>query len=250
LTTAWWHRPLFWGLLPVTAAQGLWLRNKALRLPGASGERAGVIGAGPDYHLLAIGDSIIDGVGTGTTAASLPVQFAQELATRRGLRVRWRIEGTTGHAVRDVIERLESLRDVPVVDLVLVSVGVNDVTGLSSTRHWRRSLERLLQGVGRRWPGARVVLAGLPPMALFPLPPQPLRFSLGLRAATLDRIAARIALQHPRARHVPTRIDPLRHDFCADGFHPSPESCTLWAQELCAELSRDWTPSTTRSMPT
>ena len=91
LTTAWWHRPLFWGLLPVTAAQGLWLRNKALRLPGASGERAGVIGAGPDYHLLAIGDSIIDGVGTGTTAASLPVQFAQELATRRGLRVRWRI---------------------------------------------------------------------------------------------------------------------------------------------------------------
>lgn len=250
MTAAWWHRPLFWALLPFTAAQGLWLRRKALRLPGASGDRVGVAGDGPDYHLLAIGDSIIDGVGVDTTVDSLPVQFALALAKQRGLRVHWRIEGTTGHAVSDILARLRSLPDSVAADLVLISVGVNDVTGLSTTRHWRRSLEQLLGVIGQRWPGARLVLAGLPPMGLFPLPPQPLRFSLGLRAATLDRMAAEVARQHGHVRHVPTRIDPQRHDFAPDGFHPSPESCTLWAEELCAELSRDWTPTTARSMPT
>ena len=244
MTPPGWQRPLFWALLPLTAVQGLWLRRKALRLPGAAGDRRGVTGKGPDYHLLAIGDSIIDGVGTESTTASLPGQFARALAERNGLRVHWRIEGTTGHAVRDVVGRLETLRGLPVVDLLLVSVGVNDVTGLSSTRHWRRGLARLLEVAERRWPDARVVLAGLPPMALFPLPPQPLRFSLGLRSTILDRVAAEVARGHPRARHVPTRIDPLRHDFCPDGFHPSPESCRLWAEELCADLSRDWNDQT------
>ena len=71
-------------------------------------------------------------------------------------------------------------------------------------------------------------------MARFPLPPQPLRFSLGLRAATLDRIAAGMLATWPNATHVPTRIDPRRHSFCADGFHPAAESCKLWAAELAS----------------
>ena len=121
--------------------------------------------------------------------------------------------------------------DAP-VDLLLVSIGVNDVTGLSSTRQWRSSLRRLLADMRSRWPDARIVFAGLPPMAHFPLPPQPLRWSLGLRAATLDGIAQELLSAHPNAMHVPTRIDPRHRDFCEDGFHPSAESCTLWAREL------------------
>jgi lysophospholipase L1-like esterase len=227
-------RAVFWSLLPLTALQGLWLRRRAARLPGAAGARQGVIGAGEDCHLLALGDSIIDGVGTRRVEASLPVQFAAQLAEAAGRRVHWRIEGCSGHAIRDVIERLETLLHDETVDLVLVSVGVNDVTGLSSTRHWRRSVRSLLGSIRTRWPEARVLFAGLPPMASFPLPPQPLRFCLGLRAATLDRIARTVIESHPGVQHVATRIDPKRHEFCEDGFHPAPESCTLWARELAA----------------
>jgi len=82
------YRLLFWALLPVTAAQGLWLTRRATRLPGAAGAREGSVGNGPDYHLLAVGDSIIDGVGTGCREASLPVQFATALGA--GEKVRWR----------------------------------------------------------------------------------------------------------------------------------------------------------------
>jgi lysophospholipase L1-like esterase len=232
--TAWLARAAFWSLLPVTAVQGLWLRRRATRLPGAEGARHGVIGAGEEYHLLAIGDSIIDGVGTGRVESSLPVQFASELAAASGRRIYWRIEGCSGHAISNVIERLETLEHSAPVDLVLLSVGVNDVTGLSTTRGWRRSVCTLLQNIHARWPKACILFAGLPPMASFPLPPQPLRYSLGLRAATLDRIARTIIDSHPRAMHVRTRIDPSCHEFCEDGFHPSPESCTLWARELAA----------------
>lgn len=233
-------RAAFWLLLPLTAVQGLWLRQRATRLPGATGERRGVCGAaaaGDGLHLLAIGDSIIDGVGTGQVEASLPVQFAAALAERSGRRVHWRVEGASGHAAEDVIERLGTLEPAAPADVVLISVGVNDVTGLSSTRRWRRNLQRLLGAIRGRWPGALVLFAGLPPMANFPLPPQPLKFSLGLRAATLDRIARRLVEQDSLALHVPTRIDPERHDFCADGFHPSADSCTLWAQELAAAVA-------------
>jgi lysophospholipase L1-like esterase len=218
------------------AVQGLWLRRRATRLQGAAGERRGVVGDGAALHLLALGDSIIDGVGTGHMAAALPVQFAKAVADRHQCRVHWRVEGVSGHDAEAVIGRLESLEPGVAADVVLVSVGVNDVTGLSSTRHWRRCLRRLLAGIRGRWPNALVLFAGLPPMDRFPLPPQPLKFALGLRAATLDRIARTVLACDGRAIHVPTRIDPARHDFCADGFHPSADSCKLWAEGLAREL--------------
>lgn len=225
-------------MLPVSAVQGIWLRRIATRLPGAPGEREGAVGSGPQLQLLAIGDSIIDGVGIGHIHDSLPVQLARALAKTGNHQVRWKVEGETGRDIVAVLESLNFISDHLRPDFVLISVGVNDVTGLSSTRHWRRKLQALLQQIERRWPHARVLFAGLPPMSLFPLPPQPLRFTLGLRAARLDRIAQETIKAFPNASHIPTRINPGEHDFCEDGFHPSAESCTLWAKALAEIESR------------
>jgi lysophospholipase L1-like esterase len=231
-------RAAFWLMLPVSMVQGLWLRRMATRLPGAGGLRQGSTGEGNTLNLLAIGDSIIDGVGTDHIDESLPVQYARALAEEMRCCVHWRVEGETGFDIDDVFDRLESMNSAMQPDLVLISVGVNDVTGLSSTRHWREKLVDLLDRLRLLWPRARIVFAGLPPMSLFPLPPQPLRFALGLRSVTLDRIAADVIAGYPNAIHVPTRINPREHEFCEDGFHPSAESCTLWARELAVIESR------------
>ncbi|MBT8046893.1 MAG: SGNH/GDSL hydrolase family protein [Xanthomonadales bacterium] len=228
------YRTAFWLMLPVSAAQGLWLRRQALRLPGASGPRQGAVGNGEPLRLLALGDSIIDGVGAGKIESALPVQFAKALAEHKRCCVHWQVEGQSGFDIEDVLECLQGLQLSALPDLVLISVGVNDVTGLSSTRHWRRKLIELLELLNLQWPGSRTVFAGLPPMALFPLPPQPLRFTLGLRAALMDRIAADVINGFENAEHVPTRINPTDHSFCEDGFHPSAESCSLWAKELAS----------------
>ena len=236
------YRLVFWLMLPVSAVQGLWLRRKALRLPGAAGDRQGSVGTGNPLFLLALGDSIIDGVGVAHIQDSFSVQFAQALSGQLNRCVHWRVEGQTGFDIDDVIDRLNSLGDITQPDVILISVGVNDVTGLSSTRHWRKQLLDLLNRVNRQWPGTRTLFAGLPPMSQFPLPPQPLRFLLGMRAASLDNIAAGIIARYPDALHVPTRIDPGEHSFCEDGFHPSPESCNLWARELASIESRRASP--------
>jgi len=232
------YRVLFWLMLPVSAVQGLWLRRKATRLPGAAGTRKGSTGAGDTLRLLAIGDSIIDGVGTAHIEESLPVQFAKALSAETQSCVHWCVEGESGFNINDVLGRLESLKDAGQPDLVLISVGVNDVTGLSSTRQWREKMIELMDRLQQQWSGVRVMFAGLPPMSEFPLPPQPLRFTLGIRAATLDRVAAGIIGRYPNVIHVPTRINPREHGFCEDGFHPSAESCTLWARELALIESR------------
>lgn len=211
-----------------------------MRLPGASGERQGSIGRGDALHVLAIGDSIIDGVGAGRMEDALPVQFARALAEKMNRCVHWRVEGQTGFAIDDVIRRLADISTIEQPDIVLISVGVNDVTGLSTTSHWRSRLVVMLDLLNERWPEAQTLFAGLPPMSLFPLPPQPLRFSLGLRAATMDSIAAETIAAYPNVEHVPTRVNPGDHSFCEDGFHPSAESCTLWARELASiETRRD-----------
>lgn len=229
----------FWLSLPVSAIQGLHLRQTAIRLPEASGCRTGLCGLGKPVHLLAIGDSIIAGVGTGSVNRSLPVHFAEALAARKQCSVRWRIDGVNGSDIRNLRKRLRHQDQGQDTDLVLISIGVNDVTGLSSTRHWESELKQLIQDLRIKWPEARVIFAGLPPMSKFPLPPQPLRFTLGHRAATLDAISSELLADQPNMLHIPTSIDPGQHDFCKDGFHPSANACRFWAEGLVQRLCSD-----------
>jgi len=222
----------FWALLPVWGVQGLLLRRRATRLPPPPGKIRGACGEGPALNLLALGDSIIAGVGAPEREHTLPVQFARALAASLGRRVEWHSAGENGIDLGGLLARLQALEPTAKADVVLLSIGVNDVTGLTALHTWRRQMRALQSTLQNRWPGAIVLFAGLPPMDKFPLPPQPLRFCLGLRAAQLDGIAAEIIAGSPRMLHLPTEIDPDRHGFCADGFHPSAESYAIWAQEL------------------
>jgi lysophospholipase L1-like esterase len=232
-------RLVFWLLLPLSAVQGLWLRRTATRLPEAQGARTGVCGHGEVIRLLALGDSIIAGVGTGTVENSLPVQFAHALASLRSCRVQWRIMGANGADISDLRQGVDLLVHQQQVDAILLSIGVNDVTGLSSTRRWRFQVNQLVSELRQKWPQARVIFVGLPPMGQFPLPPQPLRFTLGQRASTLDAIAADIISRQALMLHIPTDINPLQQGFCEDGFHPSAESCANWASVLAQRFEAD-----------
>jgi lysophospholipase L1-like esterase len=233
------RRLAFWLLLPLSAVQGLWVRRTALRLPEASGARTGTVGQGEELRLLALGDSIIAGVGTGSVEKSMPVQFAQALASTRNCSVQWRVVGANGADISDLRRSIHQFADQKQADVILISIGVNDVTGLSSTRQWRLHVNKLVAELSEKWPQARVIFVGLPPMGKFPLPPQPLRFTLGQRASTMDSIAADIISRQELMLHVPTEINPAEQEFCKDGFHPSAESCAYWASVLAQRFQAD-----------
>ncbi|MCZ8114809.1 SGNH/GDSL hydrolase family protein [Silanimonas sp.] len=238
-----WKRALFWGLMPLAAPQGLRLKRTAPRFAPAPGPREGRVGDGPPLHLLAIGDSVIDGVGCPSIEYALTGHFSRELAQVFEREVRWRALGRTGACVRELGETL--LPEVPAGpwDLVLVSVGVNDVSGLTRSAAFERRLGELVEGLQSRAPNATVLLCGLPRMQHFPLLPQPLRYAAGLRAQTLDALAAGVAARRPGVLHEPTTYVPRPDEFAPDGYHANAATQGAWAAVLARRLAARWQPA-------
>lgn len=238
------RRGLFWASLPLIAAQGLWLRRRAPRLDAAAGPDHGDCpGAAADAasaQLLALGDSIIAGVGVAVTADSLPAQLAAALAAAGNRRWTWQAQGRNGADSRELLSQWQAARREPAPDLVLLSIGVNDVTGL----RWRSTFAANLAGwrgrLAAEAPQARLLVCAVPPLAWFPLLPQPLRGLLGLRAALLDEVLAAQFRNDPAALHAPMPWRPGPEQFAADGFHPQADAVSVWARELAARALAAW----------
>jgi lysophospholipase L1-like esterase len=227
---------LFWIAFPFLIPQALYVRSTAPRFAPAGGPKEGSVGGGEQVHLLAIGDSIIAGVGATELSRALVGQTARALAGSRRCRVSWRALGVSGYDSAKVLQHL--VPDLPNVsfDYVLVSVGVNDVTGLTTTRQWRRNLSQLLKTLHARYPAAKIALAGLPPMHGFPLLPRPLRAVFGLRARVFDEIAREVVVGDQNAFHVPLDFHPDPAKFSPDGYHPSEESYVEFGEHMADRL--------------
>jgi lysophospholipase L1-like esterase len=215
------RRAVFWGLLPFVIPQAVLLRRSAPRFAAARGPSQGLTGIGPRFEFLAIGDSIVTGVGAELIEDAFVAQVANALALRIGRTVHWsaygRIGATSEKALNDLVSDLPSQPG----DAIVVSVGVNDVTSLVRSSTWESNLSQLLAALAAHSSGAVIALAGIPPLGAFPLLPQPLRALFGLRGRCFDRIAQQAVARQPSALFVPLSFDPRPEQFSADGFHPS-----------------------------
>jgi lysophospholipase L1-like esterase len=218
------RRAAYWALLPLIVPQGLMLRRNAPRFPPAAGPHAGRVGSGKSLKLLAIGDSIIAGVGAPTVGQALPGQVAKALTRRLGREIHWHATGRIGLDAREV--KRDLLPSIPqhAFDAMVVSVGVNDVTSLKHSWRWRAELTALLDALQAHSPHAVIALMGVPPLGSFPLLRPPLRTVLGLRATMFDAIASEIAAPRERVVHIALDMDARPEKFSADGYHPSAES--------------------------
>lgn len=215
---------VFWGLLPFVALQALRVRRDAPRLAAAPGASSGRCGEGSPLRVVAIGDSIIAGVGASSLDKALVGQAAHALATGLQRAVEWVAIGRIGIDSGGVLdELLPALAETP-ADVFLISIGVNDVTALNRRSTWETNLRRLLQALSGHSPGAVIAVAGMPPLHGFPLLPQPLRALIGFRGESLDRVTRRVVAGFPAARHVPVVFGTHGDRFCSDGFHPSEAS--------------------------
>ncbi|MGK7295065.1 MAG: SGNH/GDSL hydrolase family protein [Candidatus Wenzhouxiangella sp. M2_3B_020] len=223
------HRSIaFWSLFALCVPQALWVKRTAPRFGGAPGPRSGVTGGGKAMRLVGLGDSVIDGVGCSSLDAALVGRTAEALACRMSARVEWRVTARTGANTRQ-IRRLLTDADVRQAEFVMISTGVNDVTGLTRLRTFRAELGALLDDIESQAPDATVAVNGLPPMHVFPALPQPLRFTLGLRARQLDEIVAEVTAARTGAVRIPLGFDAMDDEpaarFAPDGYHPSESSC-------------------------
>jgi lysophospholipase L1-like esterase len=230
-------------LAPALLWQGRQVRRQALRLPEAAGPRQGAVGDGPgELRLLIVGDSSGAGVGAAHQDQALAGRLAHALAQRLGLRVHWQLQATTGHDSADALAALQQAELAP-AELMVTALGVNDVVGQVSPRRWLATLGAI-DKLARERAGVRYTLhSAVPPMHLFPLLPQPLRWMLGAQAAQFNR-ALELALRDREDRGMHAMPDLLGADHAAalmaeDGFHPGPAGYRLWADTLAERLARE-----------
>jgi lysophospholipase L1-like esterase len=223
---------------PLLLLQGRHVRRVTPVLPEPPGPREGTAGQGPPLRLLILGDSAAAGVGAANQDEALSGRLVAALAHHHA--VHWQLLAHTGHTTRDALAVLSALPPQP-FDVVVTSLGVNDVTGGHSVRRWvadqRALLARLRQDCG----APLCLLSALPPMHRFPALPQPLRGYLGAQARRFDAALQGLAAQTPGCRWVglvegahAAVLGP--QDMAADGFHPGPAIYAAWAARLAAHI--------------
>ena len=204
--------------------QALYVRRRAPRFAAANGHHQSAVGMGPNLKLLALGDSIVAGVGVPQMPQALAGQTAQALTQLVKARISWTALGRVGATSSKLLERLASQLPSEEADLIILSVGVNDITSLTSLARWRGQLTEILKILQHHAPSSPVAVAGIPPLRGFPILPNPLRMLMGMRGERFDQVAQEVVSRFPNAVHVPLSFEPLPHLFSADGFHPSAES--------------------------
>lgn len=186
----------------------------------------------PTLRFVVMGDSTSIGVGA-TADDSYPVALSQRLSDE--MRVELEVLGRSGdRTVHMQFEQLpDALRSKP--DLVLICIGANDATHLSSISAVRRSVGEVLDALIVE--GIEVVVAGPPDMgaAAFFEPLRSLSRASGYRVsrAIEGEARARGVAFIPLGERTRAEFasDPNRY-FSKDLFHPGPEGYRLYAEVM------------------
>jgi lysophospholipase L1-like esterase len=192
-------------------------------------------GTGTALRVVWLGDSTAAGLGATSADAAVPRRVARGLDRPVELTVLAVSGDTVGDVVDDQVRTLAALAP----DVVLVSIGANDVTHLTSEDAFRSRYRELVAAVPE---GALLVLLGVPDMGAPPRLAQPLRAIAGHRGRTLGRVAKAVA-EESGAVYVDIAGETgskMRSDtgqyFAADRFHPSDAGYALWADAVLAQL--------------
>jgi len=191
-------------------------------------------GDGPALRMVWLGDSTAAGVGASSAATALPSLVAKRISATQGRRVELLGLAVSGARIADVRE--SQVGRVPAdTDIVLVSIGSNDVTHLTRRSTFRSTYEDVLERLPER---TEVVLLGVPDFGAPPRLSQPLRAVAGRRGRTLGTTVVDLARSH-RAAYVdiaaetgPTFRSQRERMFADDGYHPSDAGYRLWSDAV------------------
>jgi len=220
-------------LAPVLIAQGFYTRIVTPKLPEAEGAREGLAGTGDPLKLLILGDSAAAGVGVERQHQALSGQLVSKLSTDR--LIEWRLEAEAGLKTSDIIKKLQQLKPFN-VDVVIVSLGVNDVTGNVKLKTWLILQDQLRSLLVAKFGAKTILLSSIPPMERFPSLPQPLRWYLGRKSKAFNSELLRQASDFSEIEYMDISF-PLEEGFIAkDGFHPSGMAYDHWSDLVVKEI--------------
>lgn len=223
-------------LFPILAWQGYAARKRSIKLPDASGRRDGITGSGPELHMLIAGDSSAAGVGASHQEEALLGHMRKRLSQTNT--VHWTLDAVTGSTTAETLQRLRERPDHH-YDVVCISLGVNDITGLVPLPVWLKRYHDLLDLIQTKFGAAVICVSGIPKMEYFPLLPQPLRWVLGAQASRFDRYLRKLVARRPECRFVEMDFTPDPSLMSVDGFHPGPKIYAAWGRKVFKAVRPD-----------
>lgn len=221
-------------LLPVLFVQGSKVRKNTPRLLEASGERQDIVGKGRPLSLLILGDSAAAGVGVETQKDALSGAIISELQDQYS--IRWKLHAKTGDTTKQVFQAVQYLEQQN-YDVVVTSIGVNDVTKLTSASSWIKQQKQLFQYIQARFQPKLIIVSGVPPMQHFPALPNPLAWLFGKYAEQMNQTLNKWLVSQNQFRFIQYDIksfQAMNLPMASDGFHPSKEIYAIWGQQVAA----------------
>jgi len=208
--------------------------------------------AEPPLEVAMLGDSTVEGVGVLRERDTLGAQTARQAAALLGQPVHIKGYGVSGARAQDVLtEQLPRLRAGRTPDHVVVVVGANDATRLSSARGYEQRMRSIVDEVRDIAPSAKITLATVPGFRAARALPQPFRTLVDRQAGRLRERQADIAASVPGVRVAdiytrPTpRFEANPKAIGPDGFHPSRVGYGYWADELGPVVAQPHRPQAT-----
>ena len=216
---------------PIIIAQGRYVKKVTPKLPEAAGERSGKTGEGQKIRLLIVGDSAAAGVGVDNQAQALTGNLVSALAD--SYQVEWQLLAKSGHTTLDSLQMI-SEQPKQTFDIIVTSLGVNDVTGTLPAATWLTQQQNLITLLRKQFSSQQILITQVPPMGQFSALPQPLRRYLGARAAQFNRKLATLIESQSDCHLINFNTELNAKDMAKDGFHPGPIIYQHWA-EIVAE---------------
>ncbi|UIZ58940.1 SGNH/GDSL hydrolase family protein [Acinetobacter sp. SCLZS86] len=227
-----WLRAATLALFPALLIQGNRVKKNTIRLPEAEGEREGITGQGQTLSLLILGDSAAAGVGVAHQNDAL--LGAVVSALQHQYQVHWRLEAQSGETTSQVIKKTKKLVNQK-YDVVVTSVGVNDVTRLMSAQTWIKQQQQFYQLIQAKFQPELIIATGVPPMHLFPALPNPLSWLFGQYAKQMNLQLKKMIAQQKYMQWIEYDIQKYQSmnlEMAKDGFHPSKEIYQIWGKEV------------------
>lgn len=223
-------------LIPVLVIQGNRVKKNTVQLPEPEGEREGTCGQGQPLSILIVGDSAAAGVGVEHQDDALLGAILKDL--QHDFKIQWKLHAKTGDSTAKVIRAIEQL-ETEHFDVVISSVGVNDVTKLMPADIWIQKQKKLYAMIQQKFSPELVIAASVPPMNMFPALPNPLAWLFGQYAKKMNQQLAKFVASQDTMQWIEYDIEKYRAmnlEMAADGFHPSKEVYTLWGQEVASKI--------------
>lgn len=218
---------------PIIIAQGQYVKKVTPKLPEAAGERSGMAGKGQKIRLLIVGDSAAAGVGVDNQSQALTGHLVSALA--ECYQVNWQLLAKSGHTTLDSLQML-SEQPQQTFDIIVTSLGVNDVTATLAASTWLTQQQDLITLLREQFNCQQILITQVPPMGQFSVLPQPLRRYLGARAAQFNRKLATLIESQSDCQLIDFNAELNDKDMAEDGFHPGPVIYQQWADIVADKI--------------